>query len=670
MFSRSIGTFRLSIAVLLMLFVAPIALGQSTAFTYQGKLSENNLAPNANYDFEFKLFNALAAGSQVGGTIQRLNVPVSSGIFNVSLDFGAGVFPGADRFLEISVKLAGIGSFTLLSPRQPITAIPYALRSASALNADNAINAQSALNATDATTAQNALQLGGVAANQFVKTNDSRLSDDRAPTPGSINYIQNTISPQSSSNFNISGSGTLGGTLTANVVSAATQYNIGSARVLTSPGSFNFFAGNGAGQLNTTGSSNAFFGVNAGIFNTTGGSNSFFGFEAGRNSNSGSRNSFFGKDAGRSITTGNDNSFFGNDAGQLNTAGSSNSFFGKGSGANNTADGNSFFGFEAGEATTTGANNSFFGFQAGNLNDDAFNNSFFGHQAGQNNVIGLNNCYFGFIAGQLATGSRNCFFGSGAGQVTTGGFHNSFFGGQAGGANTTGDDNSFVGLDAGLANTTGSFNTVVGSASDLGAGNLTNATAIGAKAFVTTSNSLVLGQINGVNGATADTNVGIGTTSPVEALHVDGRIRVTTLGSAGATSLCRNASNQISTCSSSRRYKTNITPFLSGLELIDRLHPVAFEWKHGGERDLGLVAEDVEQVEPLLVTYTALGVEGVKYDRVAVVLLNAVKEQQELIKMQQLQLKNQQRVLERQQAELNSLRVAICRRNSRASRCK
>lgn len=39
---------------------------------------------------------------------------------------------------------------------------------------------------------------------------------------------------------------------------------------------------------------------------------------------------------------------------------------------------------------------------------------------------------------------------------------------------------------------------------------------------MTQSNSLVLGSINGVNGANANTNVGIGTTAPHYALDVHG----------------------------------------------------------------------------------------------------------------------------------------------------
>jgi hypothetical protein len=100
-----------------------------------------------------------------------------------------------------------------------------------------------------------------------------------------------------------------------------------------------------------------------------------------------------------------------------------------------------------------------------------------------------------------------------------GGFHNSLYGGQAGGANTTGNGNSFFGINTGLTNVTGSNNTLLGFQADVGALNLTNATAIGANANVSTSNSIVLGSINGVNGAAADTNVGSVRRS-VDRLHV------------------------------------------------------------------------------------------------------------------------------------------------------
>lgn len=88
----------------------------------------------------------------------------------------------------------------------------------------------------------------------------------------------------------------------------------------------------------------------------------------------------------------------------------------------------------------------------------------------------------------------------------------------------------------------------------------------------------------------------------------------------------------ISRCTaSSIRFKENVRKFSNGLDLISRLSPVYFDWKpeYGGKLDMGLIAEDVAAVEPLLATYNLKGeIEGVKYDRIGVVLINAVKAQQ------------------------------------------
>jgi len=111
--------------------------------------------------------------------------------------------------------------------------------------------------------------------------------------------------------------------------------------------------------------------------------------------------------------------------------------------------------------------------------------------------------------------------GGGIGRVYgTEGPSNTFYGLGAG-SSTTGDCNSFFGVSAGHSNTTESNNTFVG-ASPNGATGITNATAIGYLAEVTQSNSLILGGVNGVNGATAETNVGIGVTNPDRQLTVEG----------------------------------------------------------------------------------------------------------------------------------------------------
>lgn len=151
--------------------------------------------------------------------------------------------------------------------------------------------------------------------------------------------------------------------------------------------------------------------------------------------------------------------------------------------------------------SNTGISNSFFGDFAGPINTGS-SNAFFGRNAGTSNN----------------TGSENSFFGTDAGRSNTFAFANSFFGTFAGSANTLGG-NSFFGRFAGHLNETGSSNTMIGVNADVGANDLTNATAIGARAFVDQSHSLVLGGITGINGGTS-VNVGIGLTAPKTRLDV------------------------------------------------------------------------------------------------------------------------------------------------------
>jgi hypothetical protein len=551
----SVRSTLLSVAVLLV--SSGVALAQTTSFTYQGRLTDGGNAANGSYDLQFALFDSSSGGTQIVSTLTRSSVAVSGGVFSVLLDFGVNAFPGADRFLEISARLSGSGSFTLLSPRQQITSTPYAIRSANATTADTA---------TGATTATNATQLGGVAASQYVLTTDSRMSDARNPLPNSANYVQNTTNPQPSSNFNITGDGTAGGMLTGNAVNATTQYNIGGNRVLSIPGTHNLFAGTGAGQANTLGTDNSFFGYNAGLNNT-----------------------------GNLTVGGRFNSFYGSGAGQSNTQGRFNSFFGV--------------------------------------------------NAGSSNVLGANNSFFGGATGTGNTGNDNSFFGTSAGL-----------------RNTTGERNSFFGSNAGSSNLSGSDNTVIGANANVGANNLTAATAIGANATVNLSDSIVLGNNANVGiglsnpsagrlqvSAGADANglgtaiyaitffnngigvygaVGLATNNSLAA-RFDGRVYILNLDTAGVTPICRNSVNVISVCSSSLRYKKDVARFAGGLDIVNRLRPIAFTWKQGGTRDVGLAAEDVEKVEPLLTFRNDKGeIEGVKYNQLSAVFVNAIKEQQ------------------------------------------
>ena len=162
--------------------------------------------------------------------------------------------------------------------------------------------------------------------------------------------------------------------------------------------------------------------------------------------------------------------------------------------------------------------------------------------------------------------------------------------------------------------------------------------------------------------ATSSHTINLGTTS--ENTIVWGKLVISSLGTTGGTALCLNGSNTVAFCSSSLRYKKDLSPFTGGLDLVKRFQPITFTWRDNGRKDLGLGAEDVAKIDPLLITYNATGeIEGVKYDRISVVLLNAVKEQQKQIDTQAAQIR-------RQQADIDALREALCSDQKSLDICK
>ncbi len=108
------------------------AAAQSTAFTYQGRLDDAGSPASGIYDLRFTIYDLSSGGSAVAGALTNSAVGITNGLFTVSLDFGAGVFTGSQRWLEIAVRHPGGGSFTGLGPRQPVTPTPYALYAESA----------------------------------------------------------------------------------------------------------------------------------------------------------------------------------------------------------------------------------------------------------------------------------------------------------------------------------------------------------------------------------------------------------------------------------------------------------------------------------------------------------------------------------------------------------
>ena len=399
----------------------------------------------------------------------------------------------------------------------------------------------------------------------------------------------------------------------------------------------------------------------------------------------------------------------------LSAAGANNLFAGVNAGAaNTTGDRNAFFGAAAGANNTEGVANSFFGSFAGNSNTTGFSNSFFGHNAGYLNTTGSANSFFGKAAGQSnTTGNSNSFFGHFAGSFNTTGTSNSFFGQAAGYSNTTGTGNTFVGHNSGLSNTTENNNTLLGFQAN-GAAGITNATAIGANAIVSQSNSLVLG---------SNANVGIGSSAPAAPLHILGPALTPPIGLAstenglllglestsgykwiqsyGGPLAINPVGNNVGIgtsapafildvagaahassfpTSSDARLKTNISQLTEVLEKIEKIRGVSFDWnevyeslgRSTGHREIGVVAQEVEAVFPELVTtWGEQGYRAVDYGRLSAALVEAVKElraekdaQLEWLKSQNVvsleQIRQQREQIAQQQSQIDTLRKIVC----------
>ena len=121
----------------LALFVATCPPVQSapvgTAFTYQGRLTEQGQPANGIYDFRFDIRDAPTGGNKLRGTETKLSIPVRDGVFSVAIDFGSSVFDGDLRWLDIGARTNGGTTFTPLAPLQPLRPTPYAI-AAYALN--------------------------------------------------------------------------------------------------------------------------------------------------------------------------------------------------------------------------------------------------------------------------------------------------------------------------------------------------------------------------------------------------------------------------------------------------------------------------------------------------------------------------------------------------------
>jgi hypothetical protein len=419
---------------------------------------------------------------------------------------------------------------------------------------------------------------------------------------------------------------------------------------------------------NTTGSNNIALGIGALTHNTTGTHNIALGENALSGNTTGSLNFAFGPSALSQNTTGSNNIAIGSSALASNFAGESNIAMGFQSLIVNSGSANIALGHQTLRSNTTGNNNIALGGSTLIDNTTGSNNIGLGPLALENNTEGTDNLALGSQTLRLnttgthniglgnralssnSTGIDNIALGHFSLDVSTTGNYNLAFGQSALSANTTGTGNIALGRVALSSNTTGSNNVAIGYNANVGSAALTNATALGYNALVSCSNCLVLG------GTGADAvSVGVGTASPGQKLDVQGGdVNVSGVyrkgGTAGLTLLdcatnefignatvsggiITNGACEADDGVSDSRLKTDVADIRSVLDRIDEVRVVNFDWRQDvsgfdftDKRQTGVIAQELEQIFPELVSTGADGYKRVSYQALSLYNLQAMKE--------------------------------------------
>jgi hypothetical protein len=371
-----------------------------------------------------------------------------------------------------------------------------------------------------------------------------------------------------------------------------------------------------------------------------------------------------GSNALQNLTTGVGNtatgwhSLFGNTTGNLNTA------IGAGTLLFNAGDNNTATGALALLSNTTGFYNTADGAFALLRNTEGSGNTASGYQALYSNTSGSNNAAFGYVALYSNTGSFNTALGS-----------------QTLVYNTTGNQNTATGYQALVFNTTGESNTAIGHYS-LHANTEGNSnTAFGNQALVsntTGSANIAIGSGAGFSLTTGSSNIYIGNSgNPAEnsTIRIGGLQTATylagiagqTVGAGGTTCYVDNA-GKLGVFLSARRYKENIQCMDDASAALFSLKPVTFRYKpefdKSGTSHFGLIAEEVAEVAPHLVTHDAKGqLSTVRYEAVNAMLLNEFLKEHKTVQEQGATITRQRKDFEaaiaQQKKEIEALTATV-----------
>ena len=419
---------------------------------------------------------------------------------------------------------------------------------------------------------------------------------------------------------------------------------------------------------NSTGSVTA-FGYQS-LFYNAGSYNSAFGHQALYLNSLGYQNTATGYQAlylnsgGFNNTANGYNSMLQNVSGAINTAFGSYSLF-----ANNAGNYNTATGYEALFSNNSGSGNTAIGNESSRLNTTGYSNIAVGTKALHNNSSGHNN---------VVIGDSAMYY-----QITPANLNNTAIGSKAL-LNAGGNYNTAVGSNTLAGSVNGNYNSALGSNANLNNISISNATAIGAFARVDISDAVVLGSVNGINGATTDAFVGIGANAPAARLHIKHNSYPTAsllieeteddftrmefrninsncfwqmnakpepLNGNSRLEFWNNSGGFVSTPftiigngnaflvgtltqNSDARLKQNIVPVKNALDKIIQLNGYTYYWKNkhaDNSMQTGVIAQEVQKLFPELVKENEQGILSVNYSGLIPVLIESIKDQQKQI---------------------------------------
>ncbi len=260
---------------------------------------------------------------------------------------------------------------------------------------------------------------------------------------------------------------------------------------------------------------------------------------------------------------------------------------------------NTFLGIEAGKVNVSSLN-TFVGAQAGLDNTTGNTNTFIGSNAGSGNISGADNVIVGVGVINLNS-SQNVIIGSRIIPNATSASDSTLIGYSVASALSTGASNVLIGSNSGDILTTGANNTFIGTS--------TNGSALGTTGAIALGYGAVAGTKQFVVGSVA---------FPIDTMRING----------SASTQCTITTGTGIACTSDERFKTNILDITNVLPSLTQVKTVTYNWVANptSAKQIGFLAQDLEQYFPELVATDSDGYKSVYYSQMTPILVEAIRE--------------------------------------------